>query len=373
MAMLTGTRNSRMNRYIIYLTGGWHEQFWLQDLLDIEIPELKITGSNKLMPGQFIKPTCTNFENYTIERWKNRSNIQDIIGNNIFIFNSNINAFKALNLHAIELERTTGIQVGEFGRKYFEDLIKFLKPNIVIHGGDEWGTRPEYQELHKHTGLLLRQYYHDHYSHENCEYIPLGYMNGMFESNYLSRSLKPPTTRKYDWSFVGVTRKDREEMIHNMMSIDSHYVYSIGGKGYGEIENNIVLNDINALANTNGNRYKRKATQEVRDIYRESIFVPNGRGNVVIDCLRLYEASACGSIPVVVGTQQDFKVLCKEENPPWLFYNSWPQAVTELKKLLQNKHALNERSSNVTKWWKQRIHNIKEKIKTALIQQSQTI
>ena len=90
--------------------------------------------------------------------------------------------------------------------------------------------------------------------------------------------------------------------------------------------------------------------------------MPNGRGNIVIDCLRLYEASACGAIPVVVGTQQDFKVLCKEENPPWLFYNNWPQAVTELKKLLQNKHALNERSSNVTKWWKQRIHNIQNKI-----------
>ena len=347
------------------MAGNWFRQFWLQDLLDIEVPEWSITGSNKLKPGQFInfngkyKPVL---EDFTIEGWKKRSNIQDIIGNNIFIFSSNIDTNRALNDHLKKVEYTTGEKKFKLGQKYFIDMIEYLKPNIVIHGGDEWGNRSEYQELHKHTDLLLRHHYHDHYSHENCEYIPLGYMHGMLESNYLDIPLKPPTARKYDWSFVGVTKLSRSEMIHNMMSIDSHYVYSIGGKGYGEIENNIVLNDINTLAYTNGKGYKHKASQEMRDIYRESIFVPNGKGNIVIDCLRLYEASACGAIPVVVGTQQDFKVLCKEENPPWLFYNNWPQAVTELKKLLQNKHALNERSSNVTKWWKQRIHNIQNKI-----------
>ena len=40
---------------------------------------------------------------------------------------------------------------------------------------------------------------------------------------------------------------------------------------------------------------------DIFQAYRDAIFVPNGRGNVVLDCVRLFEASLAGAIPVVVG------------------------------------------------------------------------
>ena len=40
------------------------------------------------------------------------------------------------------------------------------------------------------------------------------------------------------------------------------------------------------------------------NIYSQSIFVFNGRGNVFLDCFRLYEAIIAGAIPVIVGEKE---------------------------------------------------------------------
>ena len=47
---------------------------------------------------------------------------------------------------------------------------------------------------------------------------------------------------------------------------------------------------------------------ELFDLYRESLFVPIGRGNISLDCFRIYEAIVAGAIPVMCGTNQEIEM-----------------------------------------------------------------
>ena len=116
------------------------------------------------------------------------------------------------------------------------------------------------------------------------------------------------------------------------------------------------------------NYYLGEATaRKMRDIYRESVFVPNGRGNVKLDCFRLYEASACGAIPIVVGNRKEIHETFKEmKNPPWIFCKTWENAVSKCKKLLENKEKLNLQNKKVRDWWINIRDDIKNKIDISL-------
>lgn len=277
-----------MNKYIIYDNTPWERQFIFQDLLGVDYSTyLKLIKTN-------------NNLNYSIiQNWEKLDNINDIINNNIFIFSSNTNKYSEI-----------------------EDMVKLLKPIVIIHLSDEWGNKEHFQNLYKYTRLLLRQYYHsNYYQKPNIKYIPLGYMSDMVEMNYTNLKLKLPINRKYKWSFIGNLKQDRLEMVNKMKSINPFYV---------------------------GQTDKIK----MREIYRESIFVPNGRGNVKLDCFRLYEASLCGAIPIIVGSKKEIEeTFCKEENPPWLMFENWNEAQLKCLKLLEDMDNLNKLSEKHINWW----------------------
>ena len=283
------------NKFIIYDNTPWEKQLLFQDLLKINFdnnPKIICTNNN------------LSYKN--IENWKNVNNINNIINNNIFIFSSNTSHLNDILI-----------------------MVKFLKPNIIIHLSDESGTKNDYQILSKYTKLLLRQHYHQNYNHfDNIKYIPLGYMHKMLENNYREIKLKSPKDRKFKWSFVGNIKQDRLQMIITMKKINESYT----GKA---------------------------SPEEMKNIYRESIFVPNGRGYFKLDCFRLYEASICGAIPIVVGTLQEYSItFSQEENPPWLRYDSWEEAVDSCLELLKDMDKLETMSKNCIQWWNKRINNI---------------
>lgn len=283
------------NKYIIYDNTPWEKQLIFQDLL-------KINFDN----NPKVISTNNNLSYKNLENWKNLTNINNIINNNIFIFSSNTSSLENII-----------------------NMVIFLKPTIIIHLSDELGIKNNYQILSKFTKLLLRQHYHKNYTHfDNIKYIPLGYMSNMIEPNYLKINLKLPKNRKFVWSFVGNIKQDRMKMILTMKKISKNYV---------------------------GNA----TVEEMKNIYRESIFVPNGRGNVKLDCFRLYEASICGAIPIVVGTVEEyFTTFSQEENPPWLRYDSWDEAHDSCLELLKDMDKLEIMSKKCIEWWNKRINNI---------------
>ena len=284
------------NKYIIYdNTASWEKQFIFQDILKIKFDN----NSNVICSNN-------NLSYKNIENWKNIKDINNIINNNIFIFSSNTSSLNDIL-----------------------NMVKLLKPNIIIHFSDESGTKNEYQILSKYTKLLLRQYFHSTYNHyNNIKYLSLGYMDKMFENNYLSIKLKSPKDRKYIWSFIGNLKQDRREMISYMKNIKNNYT-------------------------------GRTDCTSMRDIYRESIFVPNGRGWFKLDCFRLYEATICGAIPIIVGSFEEYSTtFSQEENPPWLRYDSWEEAHNSCLELLKDMNKLETMSKNCVQWWNKRINNI---------------
>ena len=222
------------------------------------------------------------------------------------------------------------------------ECIKKTEPKIVIQLSDEFWF--EDLQIHNtianHCDLFLRQYHHKDYSYsKNTKIIPIGYYNG-FGNN--SKILKIED-RKYSWSFVGEKKTDRVEMIENFNQIPNNFCHL-------RIDDNKI------------------PQEKLEEIYLNSIFVPCGRGYSSLYVMRIYEACIYGAIPVVVGSVEEVEeTFCFEENPPWIFSDSWNNAVEICKELLKDLDKLQEMQDNLLRWWNNRIGKIQEKVNEVLI------
>src|ERR1700730_10098326 len=94
---------------------------------------------------------------------------------------------------------------------------RLLKPKVLIHLSDEWGTRSHYSRLANHVGLLVRQHHHGKYSEpKNVAYMPLGYMIGLVGGQNTTglHGLPPLSNRPHIWAFAGNPNKhDRQEVL----------------------------------------------------------------------------------------------------------------------------------------------------------------
>lgn len=216
-------------------------------------------------------------------------------------------------------------------------VVKKIKPKIIIHLSDEYHFEnlSEYNNLSKHCNLFLRQHHHPGFIYDkNVIQIPLGYCNG---AGLKGKSIPKISDRFLNWSFVGDIKHDRSEMIQKFKKIENNFSGCYIDK------------------------------EKMMRIYLNSIFVPNGRGNSSLNCFRLYEASMAGCIPVVVGTKDEREDTFKyEENPPWIFSDSWDNAVSICSSLLNNEEELQRIQSNVISWWNNRISKIKKAVEQNL-------
>jgi len=240
---------------------------------------------------------------------------EDIINNNILVFSSNTYKYEQI-----------------------KNIVLRIKPLIIVNLSDEFGTRPQYTHLASHTKLLLHQYHFNHYPYNNYNniiQIPLGYMINMFSGkkafNYDIN--KPISKRKYKWSFIGNIKHDRQELINKFSK---------------KFDENFVGNNI--------------SSSEMFNIYNNSIFVPNGRGNFVLECFRIYEAIFSGSIPIIVCDQAEFneRFYYNNDIPPFIFEPTWDKAVEKCEYLLNNVNELEEIEKNNYEWIQKKIKSIQE-------------
>lgn len=299
----------------------WETQFLFQDIL----------------PKNCNKIFCHNNELVDKKFFKSLKNLDEIIGNNVFVFQSSI----FIRFPSIPyISRLPCIPYLNDNYQKIKEILQFLKPKLVINLSDEYGNRPKFQKLAEYTNLILRQHHHPKYKdYENILHIPLGYMNNLMEDNYLDIELKSPKDRKYTWSFIGKLKKDRRTMIDTFKKL-----------------NNYLIGTTNSID-----------MRDMREIYRDSIFVPNGRGNHSLDCFRLYEASICGAIPIVVGDKKEIEETFKyEESPPWIFADDWDHALGQVSRLLNEPELLEQRHKEVVFWWRNRLKTLKNKVDHAL-------
>ena len=228
---------------------------------------------------------------------------------------------------------------------YVEKVVKKIKPVILFHLSDEIGTIPQWLSLSKYTKILFRQYNHASYnidSYTNVTQIPLGYMKNMLKQKCsLEIEHIPVQSRKYIWSFVGNMKSDRKEMCDKFKAAFPKCCC---------VTDNSMPSD------------------KINDVYKDTIFVPNGRGNVTLDCFRLYESCILGAISVVVGSEDEIKHVFyyNGDRPPFVYSDTWDNAVLKCKELLANPQKLEELQKENISWWKRQMTNIQETIKKTL-------
>uniref|UniRef100_A0A6C0IKQ2 Exostosin GT47 domain-containing protein n=1 Tax=viral metagenome TaxID=1070528 RepID=A0A6C0IKQ2_9ZZZZ len=243
-----------------------------------------------------------------------------IINNNILVFSSN-----------------------HYGFIEILNIVLRIKPLIIVHLSDEFGNKPEYTHLAAYTKLFLHQHHFHHYPYNNYNniiQIPLGYMTGMFDNkNPLNFQIKPLLKRKYKWSFIGNMKRDRTELICKFSQ---------------NFKDGFFGNKLNP--------------QEMFNIYNDTIFVPNGRGNVRIDCFRIYEAILSGSIPVIVCDENEFKdtFFYNNDIPQFILEKNWEDAIHKCKYLLDNIEELKNIQKNNYEWLEKKIKLIQETIHSTL-------
>ena len=220
-------------------------------------------------------------------------------------------------------------------------LIQIARPKVLVHLSDEWGDRPDFAALASTVRLVVRQHHHSDYAETaNVVHMPLGYMKGMLlgKASTALDSIAPIASRKHAWSFAGnADKQDRPQALRQF----SQWREGVRAEGV--------------------------SPAEMCDLYKNTVFVPSPRGNVRLDCFRLYEASLAGAIPVVVGSQEELHdTFCKEGNPPWIFASSWAEAVAKCANELKHPDKLQERQFRLLAWWRDRVAGVRAQVLAAL-------
>lgn len=202
---------------------------------------------------------------------------------------------------------------------HMAQLLQSFQPHVVFHFSDEFGNRPDYCHLAKLVPVFFHQHTFSTYpSYANMVQIPLGFKTG-FVYDKLSQQTKPSTDRKLQWSFVGTIKANskREEML--------------------ELFKRRLPQSF--AAHTDGS----VSTKDMGQIYTDSVFVPNDRGNVRLDCFRLYEAIFAGAIPVVAGEKNElhetFLFAGPDDFPPFVVADNWVKAAKICSQLLRPESA----------------------------------
>ena len=270
----------------------WEYHFIINDLLS-DVQNLEIEVFNK-------------------DNFKSLSQRNDLIHNNILVVN-------------IVLDVNTIVEV-----------VKDIKPIIIIYCSDEHGWFPESTIFDKYAKLVFRQYNSAIFSYSNNNYqLPLGYAKNFLNGKkYSEIKVKKIDEREFDCSFIGSLKSDR----FDMLSMFNKYM---------EKTNIIVVDNtwnIDTLA------YSPSACF---DIYNNSIFVICGRGNSSLDCFRIYEGIVSGAIPVIVGTQDEIKRTFNYGNniPPLLYFDDWESAAINCNNLLTDIPKLQNIQDRIRTWY----------------------
>ena len=233
---------------------------------------------------------------------------------------------------------------------FLENMIKNLKPFIIFHLSDECGTDIKYYNLYSRYNikLLFHQYNFEKFDYKiNNVQLPLGYVSGFLLNNSFSYSKQTKYNKKYDFSFIGQLKSDRKEMLNKFSN---------------NFENNFIYTGITNWSKPENQNIK---PYEMFTIYKDSLFLPIGRGNRSLDCFRIYEAIVAGSIPVICGPIEEVNVTFKFNNattPYIIIADTWDKAVLLCKELHNDKDRICNIINSNNRWFQEQIINISKKI-----------
>ena len=227
-------------------------------------------------------------------------------------------------------------------------LWEATRPDLVFLLSDEYGAHRCYDDVSAETArVVLRQYSVRKYGwteHRNAYHMMLG-AQGFHDDAIGSLPMKPPSERKFVWTFSGNRKSDRVYMTTVLAQHLSPHKFVWHGM---------------------------KPVEMVRDLYFESMFVPVGRGGQSLDCFRMYEACRAGAIPIVVGPREEivktFSTFLgyEERLPMFVFADTWSGAVRSVKLLMSNRTLLHQYHEASLEFWSRSLEATRRAVETAL-------
>jgi hypothetical protein len=230
--------------------------------------------------------------------------------------------------------------------------VKIIKPLCIFFLSDEGGNiLPHWLILEKYTKFFFRQYNFNNinYSTNNFQ-IPLGYVKNLLnQKQSINLDNKKMNQRSINAAFIGSVKSDRL------------YMKEI-------FEKSMVKTYIKFVDNTWDLSNLPFSQKKIFNLYNNTKFIINGRGNYSLDCFRIYEAIVCGAIPVIVGSDLEINETFNYNNnlPPFVFADSWENALFICNDLLNNPDELQKKQNQIIFWWKNLLLNINSKIKKIL-------
>lgn len=224
-------------------------------------------------------------------------------------------------------------------------VISFLKPVSIFWFSDEEGRSSKWLSMSLYTKFLFRNYNHPSYNYpQNSAQFPLGYVKGFLSGNASSNLvMNKMENRNISCSFVGQLKSDRGQMCSIFSKMPNCYIKPV--------YNNWTLNALPV------------SPKQMFQLYYNSVFVPIGRGNISLDCFRIYEAIVSGAIPVIVGTMKEvLDTLKYNGNPPSMVQaETWERAFSVCSELLLDKPKLQLMQDKNVEWWNSQIRSVRNK------------
>ena len=249
-----------------------------------------------------------------------------------------------------------------------EKMVKRMKPLALFHLSDETGNKTNMLELSKYVKYYVKQYNHRNYRRDlypnvlqlPCAYAPASFTgHAMYKASLDNPSfrnsldpindgfIKKTNGRSMDWAFIGTIKADRYEMTERFRAA--------------------FPNGKSITGNNNWDATKQIVKPcDMLDIYRDAVFCPIGRGNVTLDCSRIYEAILCGAIPVIVAEDNEIDSAFWFDGhvPIFVRAQSWNAATARCKYLMANPDDLQTIQTKNLEWWKRLINGYRTMLRT---------
>ena len=271
-------------------------------------------------------------------------------------------------------------------------VASYPSVNILVHLSDEWqGTKRKWRygegvELyHLHPQLVLRQHSPFPYSDtlgvnmSKVMTLPLGYFRGMifpFTNRTVRGNDEPPLKIPFAPRFAQ-DGSNRSLSLHSSSDVallysstirtaDRYFNWTHVGElgGHGDRKKALRI-----FQSWHPHKSGRMSAPEMFNLYLRSRFVPVGRGQLALDCFRIYEAIIAGAVPVVVGDDKEiqrtfnFSGSVGLEMPPAVFKPTWEEALNECRNMSEAQ--IDKRRAELASWYAGRMQKLRERARAA--------
>jgi hypothetical protein len=215
--------------------------------------------------------------------------------------------------------------ISEQKQKYYANTALNGSQLVLYHIGDEIYNHD--CTVYRLCDFVIRNYWSISFDTEpNVMAVPIGYKAG-FETG---RPVKPASSRRYIWSFMGDMNKGtRQKMLEELRKLGSGFEHLISG-----------WNSADSLP-----------IEKYREVMDDTIFVPCPAGWGNLDSFRVYEALEAGCIPVLEKRDYDYFNRLLGENPlPTV--SDWA-GVSSILQQLSGGDRWETHRSMCANWWEQ--------------------